>query len=105
MAEKWKPGEGEMYYTTSYYYNNKYNCFLWRNYKQDIVALESNACFKTKEEAIAATNLCLSALRGELVRREDVIKALKKLSEIYIDDYTGSLESGIYLAIKAVEKL
>lgn len=98
---KWKPEIGEIFYSVDLIGDRKYVVYHW--FDEDTESsemLEAGIVFKTKEEAIAATELCLLALRGELVRKEDVIKRIKGI-------YTNVREYQrvIDLVIEAVEEL
>ena len=106
---KWKPKTGEKFYTISLTGIKKgCLCYWYGNIPVYTSMLEAGTIFQTEEEAIAATELCLSALRGELVRREDVIKAIKKASKVngcgYAPYDAGSRDCA-HEIIKAVEEL
>lgn len=99
---KWKPEVGQLYFSSVIDVPEKYLEYTCRNDVFDVRNIENNNCFQTKEEAIAATDLCLSALRGELVRREDVIKKIVELRGVINNEL---FKLGLDSVIKAVEEL
>ena len=111
---KWKPTIGEVFYTVKLTGDGKCSMCHWGDYPVENSMYDIGVVFKTREQAIAATELCLSALRGELVRKEDAIEAInslrkdviKILNELSTKDPENSVyQNDIEGAIKAVEEL
>ena len=62
IKPKWRPKNGEKYYTPDIKYIHPYNEAIWYNVEGDKHRLKHNLVFKTKEEAIDRANQILEMI-------------------------------------------
>lgn len=63
-AERWKPENVEEYFFPCPHHSDVYGSCLWRQDEIDRFRMDNNLVFRTKEEAIAASEVMLDSIKN-----------------------------------------